>query len=92
MEFPFSDSPNTATITCCHVMEEGAPILYVSHDEEDGMWQFLCGRAHEMEEARLVSLQWAFELDPSIGPLSDMPRGCCAERKTENDAWVIRER
>ena len=47
MKFPFYDAPNTATITCCHILENGEPILYVSHDEDDGMWQFLCGKAHE---------------------------------------------
>lgn len=42
MEFPFYDSPDTATIICCHILKRQAPILYVSHDEDDGMWQFLC--------------------------------------------------
>ena len=40
-KFPFSDAPNTACFTCCHVLEENKPILYVSYDE-DGYWQFLC--------------------------------------------------
>ena len=35
MEFPFYDSPDTATIICCHILERQAPILYVSHDEDD---------------------------------------------------------
>ena len=39
MKFPFYDAPNTATITCCHILENREPILYVSHDEDDGMWQ-----------------------------------------------------
>ena len=56
MKFPFYDAPNTATITCCHILENGEPILYVSHDEDDGMWQFLCGKAHETDEAKLVSI------------------------------------
>ena len=30
--FPFYDDPNTATITCSHIIEYGKPILYVSHD------------------------------------------------------------
>ena len=54
MKFPFYDAPNTATITCCHILENGEPILYVSHDEDDGMWQFLCGKAHETDEAKLA--------------------------------------
>jgi hypothetical protein len=68
MEFPFYDPPNTAVIVCCHVLDEGKPILYVSHDEDDGMWQFLCGPTHyDINEARLVSLKYAFSLDQSIG-------------------------
>ena len=37
--------------------------MYVSHDEDDGMWQFLCGKAHETDEAKLVSLKSVFDLD-----------------------------
>lgn len=37
MEYPFNDAPNTAAIICCHILEREAPILYVSHDKEDGM-------------------------------------------------------
>ena len=92
MEFPFYDEPNTATIICCHIMENTAPILYVSHDEDDGMWQFLCGKVHEIEEAKLVSLKWVYDLDNSIAVLRDMPCGYYAERKTQNDDWVIRKR
>ena len=89
MEFPFYDAPNTATIICFHIMENESPILYVSHDEGDGMWQFLCGRTHEIEEAKLVSLKWVFESDNSVGILKDMLCGYYAERKTQNDDWVI---
>lgn len=91
MEFPFYDSPDTATIICCHIMERQAPILYVSHDEEDGMWQFLCGGTHEIDEAKLVSLKWVFDLDNSVSALKDMPCGYYAERKTQNDDWIIRK-
>lgn len=92
MEFPFYDAPNTATIICCHVMNGDKPILYVSHDEDDGMWQFLCGEAHEMEEANLISLRFAFELDNSIGALADMPCGYYAERETPNEEWIIKKK
>lgn len=91
MIFPFCDKPNTATIICCHIMDNHAPILYVSHDEDDGMWQFLCGKKHEMNEAKLVSLKYVFDLDNSVSALSDMPCGFYAERKTQNDDWFIRK-
>ena len=92
MNFPFYDAPDTASITCCHIVDDGKPILYVSHDEDDGMWQFLCGSTHETAEARLVSLEYIFDLDHSVGVLKDMPCGCCAERKTQNDNWVVKKR
>ena len=92
MNFPFYDAPNTATIICCHIIENGEPILYVSHDEDDGMWQFLCGKTHETDEAKLVSLKSVFDLDNSVGILKDMPCGYYAERKTENDDWTIKKR
>ena len=92
VEFPFYDVPNTTSIICCHIIDNGAPILYVSHDEDDGMWQFLCGKTHETEEAKLVSLKSVFELDNSFGILNDMPCGYYAERKTQNDDWNIRKR
>jgi len=89
IEFPFYDAPNTATFTCCHVMENNEPIVYVSHDEDDGAWQFLCGKKHEENEARIVSLYSIYLKDKSIEALADMPCGYCAERKDKNAEWII---
>lgn len=55
------------------------------------MWQFLCGKTHEAEDAKLVSLQFVFELDNSIGTLAEMPCGYWATRKNQEDEWIIRE-
>lgn len=92
MKFPFQDAPNTASIVCSHILNNGKDILFVSHDEDDGAWQFLCGNTHETSEARLVSLKYIFDLDNTIGQLCDMPYGCFAERKTKKDDWMIRTR
>lgn len=89
MVFPFYDSPDTATIVCCHVVNRERPILFVSHDEDDGMWQFLCGESHNESEARLVSLKYAFDTDNSVGKLKDMPTGCYAERDSKEKPWRI---
>lgn len=91
MEFPFYDAPNTATIVCCHITNGKSPILYVSHDEDDGMWQFLCGETHETDEAKVVSLKFAFELDNTVGGLRDMPCGCYATRENKESDWIIRK-
>ena len=79
-------------IVAKHIEPDGEPILYVSHDEDDGMWQFLCGKAHETDEAKLVSLKSVFDLDNSVGILKDMPCGYYAERKAQDDEWSVRKR
>ncbi|WP_304610309.1 hypothetical protein [Muribaculum intestinale] len=86
---PFADVPDTAVITCCHVTDDGAPVLYVSHDDDDGMWQFLCGGEHSEDEARIVSLRYIYELDNSLGLLKDLPCGYCAERESLKGKWEI---
>ena len=50
MNFPFDDAPNTVAITCCHIMNDNMPILHISHDSDDSMWQFLCGNPHDTSE------------------------------------------
>ena len=50
--FPFNDDPRTACIVCNHVLNKEEPITYISHDE-DGMWQFLCGKEHTTDDARI---------------------------------------
>lgn len=92
MNFPFPDSPDTAVFTCRHILDEGKPILYASHYTDDGMWQFLCGETHIMDEARIVSLMYIYQRDPSVGELGDMPPGCFAERHAIGDPWVIQKK
>ena len=75
MNFPFREDPNTATILCKHIARGEQPILYVSHDEDDGMWQFLCNEEHTIEDLMLVTLKQAYELDSSIGKIKDLPLG-----------------
>ncbi|MFN7132177.1 MAG: hypothetical protein ACK4N5_08845, partial [Myxococcales bacterium] len=40
-QFAFTEDRHRPVFLCAHVAS-GAPVLYVSHDE-DGDWQFLCG-------------------------------------------------
>ena len=91
MEFSFREKPDAAVITCSHILDKKEPILYVSHDEDDGMWQFLCGRSHSAPDARIISLEEAFLLDSTIGVLAEMPQGCSAARRDPGDAWIIEQ-
>lgn len=90
-KFPFGEPKNTAVITCCHIIDNSADILYVSHDE-DGMWQFLCGGTHSTEDARVVALGEIAALDRTVGELASMPLGSAAERGSKSSAWVIKKK
>lgn len=86
-EFKFSD-PEKACFACDHVLDGERPILFVTHDR-DGDWQFLCGQNdHTEENASVISMQQAAELDPTVNELYEMPIGVAAQRKSEKDKWV----
>lgn len=88
-EFSFADSPDTACITCCHVLNENSQILYVSHDE-DGCWQFLCGGQHSEADARVVSLADILKIDNSMAVLAELDFGEYAEAESETSDWIVR--
>jgi hypothetical protein len=87
-DFKFKEPGNTACFSCDHVLKKERPILYVSHDEDDESWQFLCGLDdHTQANIKIVSLKNATELDSTINDLYEMPVGYEAERRTINDKW-----
>lgn len=87
--FPFTDEPNTDCFTCCHVLQDNKPILYVSHDK-DGYCQFLCGKTHKEEEARIVSLATILSIDETVSNLAKLDYGECAELENETTDWIVR--
>ena len=84
--WPFADTPNTASITTRQVLE-GAPILLVTHDADDGGWQFLCGTTDDPADARIVGLGQMFKRDATLGELADLPEGGRASRASTGQAW-----
>ena len=90
-DWPFSDPPNVITLTTTKVLDEGYPILLVTHDEDDGVWQFLCGTTNDPEDGRVVGLDCIYNLDPTVAQLSDLPLGWRAWRETANAAWQREE-
>ena len=84
--WPFRDPPNTASITTRQVLE-GAPILRVTHDADDGGYQFLCGTTVDPADARIVGLGRMFGRDPSLGELADLPEGWQAWRAAPGRPW-----
>ena len=87
LPWPFADSEDTASF-CCHHVFDGRPILYVTHDIEDGAWQFLCGEGgHEAIGPRIVCLGCVMARDKTLFALVDLPRGWCAERESVDSDW-----
>ena len=53
-DWPFDDPPNVAVVTTRDVTEDKAPILFVSHDRDDGAWQFHSAAPPSIDDARLI--------------------------------------
>ena len=85
-EWTFSDPENFAAICCRHVLE-GSTILRVTHDEDDGCWQILCGDVHATEDAKVVCLACMVKRDGSLLELADLPLGWCADRRSKESPW-----
>lgn len=86
-DWPFDESPNVATITTRQVMDGSSWIASVSHDEDDGGWQFIGPEGAVEELAMLVGLKEIFKRDRSIGELSDLPLGWRAWRSGPESPW-----
>ena len=82
----FDQTPTTATIVSKSVIEDGLPILFVTHDEDDHGWQFLDG-SEPPSEPMLVCLSHPVNLDPSVAELGDLPPGWCAWRDSVDHPW-----
>jgi hypothetical protein len=85
--WPFSDAPNTAAITTVNVLNGRSPILLVTHDSDDGSWQFLCGATDDPNDGRVVGLASIVELDPTVTQLADLPLGWRAWRDSPHLPW-----
>ncbi|HEX3197180.1 MAG TPA: hypothetical protein VHR39_06435 [Propionibacteriaceae bacterium] len=84
--WPFADAPNTASITTCQVLD-GAPILLVTHDADDGSWQFLCGTTDDPADGRVVGLGQMCKRDATLTELADLPEGWRASRAAPGLPW-----
>lgn len=86
-KWPFEDAKNVMVMTTKNVIKNNTTIVYVSHDEEDGMWQFHDGSDVDMEDAMLVSLEEIVTLDSALMELYDLPVGWIAWRDSKDSVW-----
>ena len=81
MNFNFSEAKNTMVITT-------KDIVLVSHDEDDGMWEFLDGEDVKEENAVIVSLDEIVEIDDTLNELYDLLLGYIAYRENKGAEWI----
>jgi hypothetical protein len=85
---PFKEAPNTACLVCRHILTDKLPILFVSHDADDGAWQFLCDvHSHDEENVSVIALHRAAALDSSLELVTDLPLGFIATRVAPDTEW-----
>jgi hypothetical protein len=83
----FAEPHNMAILTTSGIIERKYPVLYVSHDADDGSWQFHSGAEINIEDAKVISLGEIVNLDKSLLSLADLPLGWVAVRSSKNSFW-----
>lgn len=89
MIYKFNYPKNTACFVCKHVLNKQRPILYITHEAEDGFWQFLCGHDDHPndDDYQVISLEQVTAIDESINDLYEMPVGIGATRESQSCKW-----
>lgn len=84
----FDESSNLAVITTKNIINRLGWIGHVSHDAEDGAWQFLeLNKDQNTKEAVAISLREIIAIDSSILELADLSLGWHAWRETKESPW-----
>jgi hypothetical protein len=71
----FPGPKNLAVFTTADIMNRHKPILRVTNDSDDGLWQFYSGGLVSIKEAKILLLSEIVEIDPSVEQLADLPEG-----------------
>jgi len=78
-------------VTCRHILFENKPIAFAHRDhiyeEGDSGWQFLCGGGHNLEEAKLVTMDEIMKFDSGIKSFISEPAGCKFRKDFEINKW-----
>jgi hypothetical protein len=85
-DWPFADPPDLGVITTQQVLD-GASVRLVSHDEDDGRWQFLCGMTSDPDDGRIVHLSHVIDAFPELRAMADLPLGWVARWCKEHREW-----
>jgi hypothetical protein len=91
VRWPFASSENTAAIVDSAVLY-GAWIAIVTHNADDGGWQFLSSNQRSrVEDGAIMGLREVIEQDPTLLELADLPEGWIAVRESPSAPWFRKE-
>jgi len=87
----YPDPPHTGVYLSKTVHKGTEPITFVSHDAEDGAWQFM-GDSMMDGGGVVVCFHHPIDGDPSLAELADLPLGWYAEREKVGEPWIRKKR
>jgi len=87
----FPDPPHTSAFLSETIHNGTEDVTYVSHDVEDGAWQFLGDSMSDGGGPVLSCLHHPIDRDPSLAELADLPLGWYATRGKVGESWVRKE-
>jgi len=90
-DWKFPDPPHTLVFLSNAVHTGAEPVTYVSHDIEDGAWQFLGDSMTGDQKPVLSCLHHSIDKDSSLNELADLPLGWWAERTEPGEPWTRHE-
>jgi hypothetical protein len=86
-KWKFTDSPHAQAFLSEKVHIGIEPVTFVSHDADDGAWQFLGDSMSDGGSPILTCLHHPIDRDPSLAELADLPLGWYAERGKVGEPW-----
>jgi hypothetical protein len=87
----FADDPHTRVFLSETINNGTEPVTFVSHDADDGAWQFLGDRMMDGGGPVISCFHHPIDRDPSLAELADLPLGWYAERDGVGQPWIRRK-
>jgi hypothetical protein len=80
----------TTCVQTLEVFERREPVLLISHDAEDGIWQLIGASDADGDTGKVGHLHHAVDEDPSLIDVLDLPPGHSAVRGGVGEPWTSR--
>ena len=87
-DWKFPDPRHTRVFLSQAVNIGEEEVTYVSHDADDGAWQFLGDTMSGAKEPVISCFHHSVDKDPTLKELADLPLGWWAERAKIGEPWI----